>query len=133
MLRVFNIIPSNADKLELSTETKDEYDGVIIHCLVNSDEETEKTASHALQLTDSSTIIVIGRESEELNEAAIDMAALDWVKKNTPSLCGDRVARQELSERRLEAETAFRVEWDRIFEPGRPTFKCYWKGNETLD
>jgi hypothetical protein len=130
MLRFFAVVPSNRDGLLASTEMKGDCDGVVIHCLVSSDDDAEIAASSAAQISDSSIIIVIGKESDELAESARDVAALDWVKKNTPSLAGDRVARQELSERCLEAETAFRMEWSRIFEPGQQAFKCYWKGRE---
>jgi len=130
MLRFFSVIPSSRESLMVATKTKENCDGCVVQCLVENDEEAESVASVAQQLEDSSVIILIGKENDELAESARDVAALEWVKKNTPSLAGDRVARQELSERRLEAEMAFRSEWNKIFEPGSEGCTCYWRGEE---
>ena len=132
MLRFFSIVPSSKDALQITSPIKSDYDGCVVQCLVGTDEEAKIVASVAKQLKDPSIIMIIGKESDELAESAKDVAALDWVKKTTPSLASDRVARQELSERRLEAEIAFRSEWSHIFEPGQTTFKCYWSGKEYL-
>ena len=130
MLRFFSVIPSSRESLMVATKTKENCDGCVVQCLVENDEEAESVSSVAQQLEDPSVIILIGKENDELAESARDVAALEWVKKNTPSLAGDRVARQELSERRLEAEMAFRSEWNRIFEPGSKGCTCYWRGEE---
>jgi hypothetical protein len=130
MLRFFSVIPSSREGLRVATNMKENCDGCAVQCLVENDEEAEYVVSVAKQLEDPSVIILIGKENDELAESARDVAALEWVKKNTPSLAGDRVARQELSERRLEAEMAFRSEWDRIFEPGSKGCTCYWRGVE---
>lgn len=130
MLRFFSVIPSSNEGLLAATKMKENCDGCVVQCLVENDEEVESAASVAQQLEDPSVIILIGKENDELVESARDVAALEWVKKNTPFLAGDRVARQELSERRLEAETAFRSEWNGIFEPGLNGCTCYWQGKE---
>jgi hypothetical protein len=129
-LRFFSIIPSTKESLLDSANMRGDSDGYVVQCLVQNNEEAEAVAVIARQLEDSSVIVIVGKENDELAEAARDVAALEGVKRNTPSLAGDRVARQELSERRLEAETAFRSEWNKIFEPGRKGFKCYWNGKE---
>lgn len=130
MLRFFSLIPSTREGLLIATKMKENCDGCVVQCLVENDEEVESVASVAQQLEDPSVIILIGKENDELIESARDVAALEWVKKNTPSLAGDRVARQELSERRLEAEMAFRSEWNKIFEPGSKGSICYWQGKQ---
>lgn len=132
MLRIFSIVPSNKDTLQANSAMNNDCDGRVVQCLVTTDEEAKTVTSVAKQFKDPSIIVIIGKESDELAESARDVAALDWVKKNTPSLAADRIARQELSERRLEAEIAFRSEWSRTFEPGQTTFKCYWYGKEYL-
>jgi len=130
MLRFFAVMASSKEGLLTATKIKGNYDGCVVQCLVENDEEVEFVASIAQQLEDPSVIVLIGKENDELAESARDVAALEWVKKNTPSLAGDRVARQELSERRLEAEMAFRSEWNGIFEPGLNGCTCYWQGKE---
>ncbi|MBA7619331.1 hypothetical protein ES703_26669 [subsurface metagenome] len=130
MLRFFAVMPSSKEGLLTATKMKENYDGCVVQCLVENDEEVEFVASIAQQLEDPSVIVLIGKENDELAESARDVAALEWVKKNTPSLAGDRVARQELSERRLEAEMAFRSEWNGIFEPSLNGCTCYWQGKE---
>ena len=130
MLRFFAVRPTSKEGLLVATKMKENCDGCVVQCLVENDEEVESVPSIAQQLEDPSVIILIGKENDELAESARDVAALEWVKKNTPSLAGDRVARQELSERRLEAETAFRSEWNRIFDPSARECTCYWRGKE---
>lgn len=130
MLRFFSVIPSSREGLMAATKMKENCDGCVVQCLVENDEEAESVASVAQQLEDPSVIILIGKENDELAESARDVAAIEWVKKNTQSLAGDRVARQELSERHLEAEMAFRSEWNRIFELGSKGCTCYWRGKE---
>lgn len=130
MLRFLSVVPSGREELLTNTQLKNDCDGHIIQCLVQSEEEAKTISSYAQQVEDPSVIIEIGKENDELNGSARDVAALEWVNKNTPSLAGDRVARQELSERRLEAENIFRTEWEKIFEPGQKAFRCYWRGKE---
>ena len=130
MLRFFFVIPTSKEDIVAATNMKENYDGCVVQCLVENNEEVESVASIAQQLEDPSVIILIGKENDELVESARDVAALEWVRKNTPSLAGDRVVRQELSERRLEAETAFRSEWNGIFAPGSKGCECYWRGKE---
>ena len=130
MLRAFSVVPGSKNSLTAACEAKDNCDGRVVQCLVDNDEEMTSAAAVAKELADSSVIVLIGNETDELAEAARDVAALEWVRRNTPALAGDRVARQELSERWLEAETAFRSEWNRIFGPGSSDVRCYWQGKE---
>lgn len=128
MLRSLDVIPCSLEGLPDALRPKTNCDGRVYQCLV----ENEEQLSTALQLltvcTDPSVIILIGKETDELLEAAQDVAALQWVKQNTPALADDKVARQEMNERRLEAELAFHNEWDRLFGCGNTGAKCLWKG-----
>ena len=130
MLRSFSVYPCNKDNLVSPQIRRDSFDGYVMQCLVENDEEELKAKTLAQGINEPSMIMVIGKDTDELAEAARDVAALEWVKRNTPTLTGDRIARQELSERRLEAETAFRNEWSRIFNPGNKSFSCFWMGKE---
>jgi len=126
MLRLFSVIPSSFDDLTASLAVEDGADGHVICCLVENDEQSAGVAE-LLEQRDPSSIVLVASETDELAEAARDVAALEWVKDNTPGLTGDRVARQELEERRLEATIAFRSEWNRIFAPGAGQAAVYWK------
>lgn len=130
MLRAFYVVPSSNEDLLAACDAKHDYDGCVVQCLVENDEQQASVAAACRELSDPSVIVLIGEENDELAEAARDVAALEWVKKNTPALAGDRVARQELSARRLEAETAFRSEWNNIFGSGSGEVICYWQGEE---
>lgn len=130
MIRLFSVVPSSSEGLLSNINSKGDSDGCVVHCLVENDEQAEYAVSIAKQTKETSVIIAIGKENDGLAESARDVAALAWVSKNTPSLAGDRIARQELSERRMEAETAFRSEWNRIFDPRSKDFNCYWRGKE---
>ena len=128
MLRLFSVIPSSFDGLEAALAAKDEADGHVICCLVDNDEQAAGVAGGLGEHADCSSIVMVAVQTDQLAEAARDVTALEWVKNNTPSLAGDRVARQELEERRLEASMAFRSEWNRIFTPGLGKAAVYWKG-----
>lgn len=130
MLRSFAVVPSSEEDLSTALEPREDVDGRVIHCLVQDDEQREAVVSALNGLADPSVVVLVGKENDELLEAARDVAALEWVKHNTPALAGDRVARQELNERRLEAEIAFRTEWNRVFTPGTGEALCLWRGEQ---
>ncbi|MBI2842134.1 MAG: hypothetical protein HYX78_01910 [Armatimonadetes bacterium] len=130
MLRSFAVTPSSEEDLSTALEPREDVDGRLIHCLVQDYEQRESVISALSGLVDPSVLVLVGTENDELLEAARDVAALEWVKHNTPALAGDRVARQELNERRLEAEIAFRTEWNRIFTPGTGETLCLWRGEQ---
>jgi len=130
MLRYFSILPCSKDDLLSLLEIETQCDGRIMQCLVDNDERRLLVENICKTIRDTSVIVLIGRENDELAEAARDVAALEWVRQNTPALAGDRVARQELSERRLEAEMAFRSEWQKIFGPGSRNVVCYLRGEK---
>jgi energy-coupling factor transporter ATP-binding protein EcfA2 len=128
MLRLFSVIPASSEDMQAALSAKDEADGHIICCLVENQEQHSAVQDLLNANIDNSTIVMVTRETDQLAESARDVAALEWVKNNTPGLTGDRVARQELEERRLEASIAFRSEWNRLFTPGSGHAAVYWKG-----
>lgn len=130
MLRSFAVVPCCGEDICMALGSKENADGRVIHCLVEDDEQKEAVVSALSRLADPSVIVLVGKANDELLEAARDVAALEWVKQNTPALAGDRVARQELNERRLEAEIAFRTEWNRVFTPGTGETLCIWRGEQ---
>ncbi|MEI6914099.1 MAG: hypothetical protein WCL39_03110 [Armatimonadota bacterium] len=130
MLRSLAVYPMVTEDLLRLHRLGDDADGWVIQCLVENDEQRDAAVAHAGRVSDPSVVVLIGKENEELVEAARDVAALEWVRNNTPALAGDRVARQELSERMLEAEMAFRSEWNRIFAPYSSEATCFWGGDE---
>jgi len=132
MLRSLDVVPCSADEISLIFEVDNDSDGRVVQCLVEDEEQRQSVEAICERLRDPSVIVIIGKENDELSEAARDVAALEWVKKNTSALAGDRAARQELGERRLEAEAAFRTEWARIFDPGASDLVCYWNGNKRI-
>ncbi|MBI2830763.1 MAG: hypothetical protein HYX79_00700 [Chloroflexi bacterium] len=130
MLRFFSVQPASAATLPVAMSAKTEADGRVIQCLVESEEECELAQTAARGVNNPSVIVLVGKSSDELVETARDVVALEWIKRNTPELEGDRVARQELSERRVEAETAFRAEWSKVFSPGSKHVEVFWHGLE---
>jgi len=128
MLRLFSVVPSSLDGLSASLAVDDGADGHVVCCLVENDEQSSSVVQLLDEQHDPSSVVLVASETDELAEAARDVAALEWVRDNTPGLTGDRVARQELEERRLEASMAFRSEWNRIFAPGAGQAAVYWNG-----
>lgn len=61
---------------------------------------------------ESSKPVVVGvmNEAGRLREAAVELAALEWVRTHTPELASDPVARKELAGRILDAENVLRRE-----------------------
>jgi hypothetical protein len=62
--------------------------------------------------SDTSKPVVVGimNEAGRLREAAVALAALDWVRTHTPELASDPVARKEIAGRILDAENVLRGE-----------------------
>ncbi|WP_145925490.1 hypothetical protein [Dehalogenimonas formicexedens] len=128
MTRIFSVIPTGQLDLEKALKLKDSADGHVICCLVETDEQHMATESHLKTVTHEASIVIIAKETDQLIDAARDVAALNWVKHNTPGLSGDRVARQELGERQLEASIAFRSEWNRLFTTPNRHAVVFWRG-----
>lgn len=130
MLRLFTVVPTSPEDLQTVLPVDDGADGHVICCLVENEEQRTAVEESLAAHTDQSVIVIVAKATEQLSEAARDVAALEWVKNNTPSLTGDRVARQELDERWLEASMAFRAEWNRLFTPGSGQATVYWKSQK---
>lgn len=130
MIRIFSVVPSSAEDMQRALSVEDSFDGHVV-CCVAENEEQRRTAEDSLATcSKDSVIVMIAGTTDELSEAARDVAALEWIRHNTPGLSGDRVARQELEERRLEASIAFRSEWNRLFTPGLNQVGVYWRGEK---
>jgi hypothetical protein len=71
-----------------------------------------RAATWGLGHSETTKPIVVGviKEAGRVREAAIELAALDWVRAHTAELAGDPVARKELAGRTVDAENVLRGE-----------------------
>lgn len=127
--RSFAVVASSVDSLSETLQLAGTNDGLLVHCLARDEEQVQRAINIIRELNDPAIVVVVGRETDELAESAIEVTALDRVWANTPELSGDRVARRELGNRQLDAETAFRAEWDAVFAPGRESAIWLWRGD----
>jgi len=129
MIRSFSIIPITVQKLKAEI-LNDSSQCVIYQCLLENEEEREDISAELASFKNKSVIVLLGMSNEDLKEATRDIEALNWIKQNTPELAGDRIAREELSERLLDAKSAFQNSWDKIFNPGISDTLAYWNGEQ---
>ncbi|MGC8863375.1 MAG: hypothetical protein ACP5R5_11475, partial [Armatimonadota bacterium] len=129
MLRSFEVTACDWSSLEDEMEKPSERDGKLLRCVVRNREQLDEVAGR-LRLVDNPALIIgVAVETDELEAAARDIAALEWVRNTYANeLRRDKVARRELNERILAAETAFRAEWERVFGPGSPDAQWFWRG-----
>lgn len=131
MLRVFSVQPCTHDTISFDDLDKGTFDGFVLQCLVHNQEQFDSAISQAKKLTkEPSVVLLIGKATDVLDESAREIIALDWISNNTSGLAGDRIARQELNGRRLDAESTFRDEWNRVFALNLKNVTCFWNGSK---
>lgn len=67
-------------------------------------------------------------DASRLDEFALELAALDWVRKNTPELNTDSAGRRELHARRLEVERLLDLTLDRLLRTDAANCRWYLDG-----
>ena len=93
--------------------------GKLAVMLVLAENEAERAQTEAFVASWKAPNILFGvaLESDDLREAAADIAACQFVAKNVGALQSDRAARRELEARAAEARTLFGAEIGRLFAP----------------
>ncbi|MBW3127300.1 hypothetical protein [Hymenobacter profundi] len=89
----------------------------VLLCLAPNAAAEAQALTDAQRLAQPNFLIAVALETEALRDAAYDLAAARVVLDTVPAMLGDRAARRELALRRHEADTIFRAEWARLFEP----------------
>ena len=131
MMRSLSVVATDAERLLDAVIQRDGYDGTIVQCVVASREARNEVACVLEEIVDPAVIVGIVQENDELEKAARDITALHRVKTTyAEKLQGDRVAKRELSDRIMEAESVFRAEWNRVFGPGSSEAIWFWRGKE---
>ncbi len=127
-LRTVQMLPCAPEELERATE-KSSGSLTVLYCLATTNEEAQMVEALARLQSDANLLVAIGMETDIMREAALDVAAAARVKESTPELAGDEAARRELALRLLEAQTAFRNEWERVFSPSTGGATWFYRGS----
>ena len=116
-LRSFNVEYINYSKLATKLSQVNEYaDGQIL-LLANSADEVnlQELESLITKQANPCSIVALSSHTKLLTESFLDLVSLDWVKKNTKELQGDKVALKEIEIRKNEIEYKVRTLTDEIF------------------
>ena len=147
-LRVFEVVLVQAEALlgtapPLSREREivprtgtSVFDGTLLLALTSRDAQRAEDAGEqvgTLFARHPEYIVGVLRETLPLQEAARTLDALLTLQNETPELARDRVAAREVRERIVEAEAAFRGEWERLLagkagENDAAAVKWFWQG-----
>ena len=115
-LRSVRLVPCTVPDLAATVSAAEGELQVVLCCATNVTEAAEaENFMEALQ--EPNLLVSLALETERLREAALDVLAANQVFSEVIELQQDRAARRELSARYVDAQTAFRAEWQRLFTP----------------
>lgn len=136
-LRFFNVEYVDINKLASKLSQKlENADGQIL-LLANSSTDIDlkklKEQIKTLSSHETISIVAISDHALLLVDSFTDLLALDWIKKNTKELQGDRVALKEIESRIAEINYQIRFLTDQIFFPtdtgSRAKAEWFFKSN----
>lgn len=114
------------DLTEELSKPIDGADGQILFCLSSesvgrlSVKDLQSQFAEAPEAVQKATIISLPRDATRLLEAFIELVSLQMIRKETPALQGDPVARRELDSRLLEIEKrVLSLAYETFFTPDR--------------
>ncbi len=132
-LRYFEVRYVDAEALlcrheQAVSDTRPDGDGFLLYAIPR-DEREAKTLRRQMGegfawltgalATDRPTIVAVPDSVVPMREALVELAAIDAVKRDTPSLANDPVARRELHGRREEASAFLHSQIEAMFGTGR--------------
>jgi len=125
-LRYFSVRCTTSDDLPQRLATKPEGDGTLLVVLPRN--EASRAQIEQISASGSDTyVLAVVDDSHELESAARELAAIEWVQRNTPALEGDATARRELVARRVDMQRRLDGALEQVLHPASnagPT--CYW-------
>jgi hypothetical protein len=131
-LRYFEVRYVDASDLRAAFKCvpQDGADGLLLIAVprTGSDAAVTRERSRDMKLwNDAKAPILVGvpRSADHLLDLAADLAALEWVSRNTPELVRDAVARREVLSRLSEAQRLVEYELARLIEGDSQT-GCEW-------
>lgn len=122
-----------------SDHSFDSADGAIVFILGSGGTPVERVISKVRQFSAElrsprreMLLFAVPEGIQGIREALEETMAWEWVKRNTPELEGDSIARRELAARRLAAQQRLGRASARCFEPtlGYRTCRWVWAGEE---
>ncbi len=118
-LRKFVIRYTDVNQFDANLEEPlDDADGLVLFALPTNEfevETLEKKAIDASVANRKEVLIAIPQSIGLLQDAALELDCLRWVKDNTPALAGDKTAQLELTARIAEAERAVSDQLSSVF------------------
>ena len=129
-LRYFDIEYVHENDLDREAPAPQAADGLILFVFRNDQTEIAALRDHVqdqarwgLQATKRPTLLAVPSEASAIWALAREIAALEWVRTNTPELQSDRVATRELGNRLQEVRNRVRAEVVSLLSGRRP---CDW-------
>jgi len=109
-LRVFSVEYIDSAVIEPNAQEPSHRDGRIL-VLLNIEHDTHRVAEVARRLAEMpSALLAVPSNSRELTTLTRELAAIDAVRRGTPELAGDSIARRELDARESDVRRRLSVE-----------------------
>jgi hypothetical protein len=112
-LRFFGIEFAHADDLDSTSAASTEHDGRII-IVLPSQGRGHALNQASLSRFDTRTLLRVLAPHDRLSGFALELGAIDWVRRNTPELENDATARRELYTRSLDVGRALDILTDQL-------------------
>ncbi|HOW70462.1 MAG TPA: hypothetical protein PKY77_07670 [Phycisphaerae bacterium] len=128
-LRFFEVRFAEHSQLHHIATQEYDHDGRIVVLLLTRGQTSEPSKSDLKQLDVRSLVLVVP-PAERLTSLALEMAAIDWVERNTPELGHDKTARRELYARRSDVDRHVRLLVDGLLSSAGEERTWYHKGRK---
>lgn len=125
-LRYFDVRCTTSDTLQQHLMTEPDCDGALLVVLPRNDVTQDEIMEMSASGKDNYVLTVVD-DTHELEAAARELAAIDWVRRNTAALEGDSTARRELVARRVDMQRRLDNALEQVLHPAAHSGPiCYW-------
>lgn len=129
-LRFFDLRFVDVTQLDKAASEELVADGRIV-VVLSSRAQALRPAEADLRRFNGRTLILSVPPNDDIANAALEMAALEWVERNTPELDHDPTARRELQGRKADVDRQLRYQVDTLLANPGPQFS-WFQGDRSL-
>lgn len=125
-LRYFDVRCTTSDDLPQHLVSEPDSDGTLLVVLPRN--EVSQAQIEEVSATGRDTyVLAVVDDAHELESAARELAAIEWVQRNTPAIEGDATARRELAARRVDMQRRLDAALEQVLHPTSSSGPiCYW-------
>lgn len=125
-LRYFDVRCTATDDLPKQLSKEPVSDGVLLVVVPRHDVSRAQMEEISARGKENHVLAVVD-DAHELESAARELAAIEWVQRNTPALEGDAAARRELAARRVDMQRRLDGALEQVLHPAPNSDPiCYW-------